>query len=120
MFELSPFSLEKKEKEKFLLNELIKLTNFHLKHSREYYKILKAFNYLDKNYKFLADFFPLPVRLFKEYELKSTKDIVKVLTSSGTTSNRVSKIFLDKETSVFQTKALIKICLLYTSPSPRD
>jgi phenylacetate-coenzyme A ligase PaaK-like adenylate-forming protein len=109
MFELSPFSLEKKEKEKFLLNELKKLTDFHLKHSKEYYRILKAFNYLNKNYNLLEDFFPLPVRLFKEYELKSTDEIVKVLTSSGTTSSRVSKIFLDKETSIFQTKALVKI-----------
>ena len=53
----------------------------------------------------------LPVRLFKEMDLKSIpkQDIVKTLTSSGTTGQAVSKIYLDKETAANQEKALIKI-----------
>lgn len=53
----------------------------------------------------------LPVRLFKEYDLcsKPKEDIVKTMTSSGTTGQQVSKIYLDKTTSANQTKALVKI-----------
>jgi phenylacetate-coenzyme A ligase PaaK-like adenylate-forming protein len=53
----------------------------------------------------------LPVRLFKEFQLKSVKhdDIVKTLTSSGTSGQQVSRIFLDKTTSSNQTKVLTKI-----------
>ena len=40
----------------------------------------------------------IPVRLFKEFDLKSINDdkIAKILTSSGTSGSKVSKIFLDK------------------------
>jgi len=102
-----PYALEKKEKEKFLLEELNKLTEFHKKNCVEYKKILDSFEYKKANK--LEEFFPLPVRIFKEYEIKSIDKIFKVLTSSGTTSLKVSTIFLDKETAQLQTKALIKI-----------
>jgi phenylacetate-coenzyme A ligase PaaK-like adenylate-forming protein len=53
----------------------------------------------------------LPVRLFKMFELFSVdkSEIIKTMTSSGTTGQAVSKIFLDRETSSNQTKALTKI-----------
>lgn len=53
----------------------------------------------------------LPVRLFKEYELRSIpiEAVVKTMTSSGTTGQQVSKIFLDKETSANQTKVMTRI-----------
>ena len=53
----------------------------------------------------------LPVRLFKEFELRSCEkdEIVKTMTSSGTTGQQVSRIFLDRETSSAQQKCLTKI-----------
>ena len=50
----------------------------------------------------------IPVRLFKEYELLSVdrSQVIKTMTSSGTTGQSVSKIFLDKDTSAYQTKVL--------------
>ena len=53
----------------------------------------------------------LPVRLFKEFELRSCAhdDVVKTLTSSGTTGQQVSRIFLDREASSYQTKCLTRI-----------
>lgn len=53
----------------------------------------------------------LPVSLFKDLTLRSIpeNDIVKTMTSSGTTGQKVSKIFLDRDTSANQTKALAKI-----------
>jgi hypothetical protein len=53
----------------------------------------------------------IPVRLFKEYDLLSVpkEEIVKTMTSSGTTGQSVSKIFLSKENTHNQTKALMSI-----------
>ena len=52
----------------------------------------------------------LPVRLFKLHELKSIRNsqIIKTMTSSGTSGQQVSKIYIDKFTSVIQTKVLTK------------
>lgn len=49
--------------------------------------------------------------MFKEYNLLSIeqKDVFKVMTSSGTTGQQVSKIFVDKETAMIQQKVMIKI-----------
>ena len=109
--EIEPYSLEREDKQKFLLSELNKMTQFHINHSREYQSILKAYGLVGRKFSQLKEFPMLPVRLFKEYELKSCSDeeVIKTLTSSGTTSQKVSKIFLDKETSTLQTKALVKI-----------
>jgi len=113
--EIAPYSLSKEEKREFLLSELNALTIKHTNKSQEYKSILKAYGLLDKQFNNLEDFPALPVRLFKEYELKSCSndEVIKTLTSSGTTSQRVSKIFLDKETSTLQTKALVKIMQNY-------
>ena len=53
----------------------------------------------------------VPVRLFKDHDLYSIKkkEIVKVLTSSGTTNKKLSKIYLDKSNSVNQRAVLSKI-----------
>lgn len=53
----------------------------------------------------------LPVRLFKELELRSVSngEVVKVMTSSGTSGQDVSRIYLDKETAANQTKTLVRL-----------
>src|SRR4029079_15723166 len=56
----------------------------------------------------LENFPFLPVRLFKLFDLRSVPDgeIIKTLTSSGTTGQAVSRIALDRSTAAHQTKAL--------------
>src|SRR5690606_18658220 len=53
----------------------------------------------------------LPVSAFKNHELKSipAEEVLKVLHSSGTTGQAVSRIFLNKETAQLQSLALSKI-----------
>ncbi len=113
--QISPYSLEKEKKQEFLVSELNYLTNKHFEKSTKYKNILKAYNLQNHKFDSLEAFPYLPVRLFKEYELKSCEDneVIKTLTSSGTTSQKVSKIYLDKETSTLQTKALVKIMQSY-------
>jgi hypothetical protein len=53
----------------------------------------------------------LPVSLFKTRELRSVppNEVVKVLTSSGTTGQAVSRIYLDAATSQLQSRTLVRI-----------
>lgn len=83
----------------------------HYKNCLEYKKILNFLNYdLEKNND-LKDQPYLPVNLFKEQDLMSIKkdQIFKILNSSGTSSNNLSKIYLDKINSQNQVKALNEI-----------
>ena len=107
----SPYSLKFNEKKIIYKKIINQLTNYHYKNCREYKKILDFFNFNPKKNNSLDDIPFLPVKLFKEYDLRSVsiKKITKILTSSGTTGNKVSKIFLDKITTINQTKVLSKI-----------
>ena len=104
------FSLSQEEKEKILLQVIRE----QLAEAIDVNKSLKA--YYD-NYKFspadmkkLSDIPPLPVNIFKKFDLVTTKhEIVKVVTSSGTTTGNPSRIHLDKTTSFRQIRALASI-----------
>lgn len=116
---ISPFSLDKQEKEKLLTERLVELTKLHQEKCLEYARILEAINFdvhKARSYKELPF---LPVRLFKELELKSVlqEDVVKTMTSSGTTGQAVSKIYLDRATSSNQQKTMVKIVSEFTGSS---
>ncbi len=107
----SPYGLDKKEKTKILTKRLSELTKFHEERCPEYRQILRAIHFDVQNIRSYKDVPFLPVRLFKELDLKSVcqDEIVKTMTSSGTTGQAVSKIYLDKATSTNQQKAMVKI-----------
>jgi phenylacetate-coenzyme A ligase PaaK-like adenylate-forming protein len=111
IFDLAPYSLHAEAKSD-LLNRLLKeLTVHHYAHNGEYKKILDSEDFDPYGEYQYADIPFLPVRLFKMFDLysNSKEEIIKTMTSSGTTGQAVSRIFLDKETSANQTKALTKI-----------
>lgn len=111
----SPYGAAHVEKEQELTEVLKGLTIQHFLSCPEYKAILETLGYRDvadiekiTSYEELPF---LPVRMFKEYELRSVskEDVVKTMTSSGTTGQQVSKIFLDRETSANQTKVMTHI-----------
>ena len=107
----APFQFNKIKKEKFFKNFQKKLTNYHFKKCNRYSKVLNLLKY-KKNSKYKIFELPfLPVGLFKKYNLFSVakEDIVRTMTSSGTSGNETSKIYLDKENSKMQIKVLTKI-----------
>jgi len=111
LLKISPYSLSQKDKDSLLDAILLQLSQHHYANCIHYRKILDAldFNLLDgHSHKSLPY---LPVRLFKEYNLKSvgTENVFKIMTSSGTTGQQLSKIILDKQTASLQTKVLVKI-----------
>ncbi|MGB1296539.1 MAG: acyl-protein synthetase [Flavobacteriales bacterium] len=109
---LSPFSLNKKEKGEMLKSNLIHLTKRHYEHCQPYADIINGLQIaIDSQDLDVVDIPFIPVRLFKMFELLSVNkdDVVKTMTSSGTSGQAVSKIFLDKVTAQNQTKTLVNI-----------
>ncbi|MEH2052155.1 LuxE/PaaK family acyltransferase [Nostoc sp.] len=115
IWNLPIYGLEKSEKEAIILEHLNYLTALHQEHCPAYASILRAFSWGEERVNTLEEVPYIPVRLFKEYDLKSieSEEIVKILTSSGTTSTQVSRIALDRQTATYQSKALVKILQEY-------
>lgn len=97
-----PYTLNKEDKHSILTEALSELDSYHFDNCPEYNNIVQASG---------ASNYLLPVRLFKLLDLKSVPkdELFKVLTSSGTTSQVVSRINLDKSTAQLQTKVLVHI-----------
>jgi len=112
---IPPYSMEKEEKHVFLTQQLSMLTQHHYQYCENYRKIIDAIQFDVNSIKSYYDIPFLPVRVFKEYDLMSIprESIAKTMTSSGTTGQQVSKIYLDKATSANQTRTLIKIVSSY-------
>lgn len=111
LFEKPQYGIDFRTKSAILLGELNELTRFHSDNSTVYGKIISKLYKDTRDWQRLESLPYLPVRLFKDFDLKSIPDseILKTLTSSGTTSQQVSRIAIDKETSLLQTKALASI-----------
>ena len=111
-----PFGVCQQDKEQLLLQGLLELTQLHMDECLEYSRILKSFNFAPNKIAHIEDVPFLPVRIFKELELMSVpcKDVFKTMTSSGTTGQKVSKIFLDRETVANQQKTLVRIVSDFT------
>lgn len=116
---ISPYSLNKTEKEVLLTQRLTELTEFHKNNCKEYKNILKAIDYKKERISSFKQLPYLPVRLFKEMSLKSVpqEEVVKTMTSSGTSGQKVSKIFLNRDTSSNQQKTMVKIVSEFTGSS---
>lgn len=103
------YGLSEIDKTPLLLEELTALIANHRRDCETYRRILDGAGRTQTSaFAVLADLPFMPVRLFKTLKLQSVKDtdVLKVLTSSGTTSQQVSRIAVDRTTSLLQTKAL--------------
>lgn len=116
---VSPYEYDAELKKQFLSESLKELTIGHYENCSEYRAMLDALGF-DPYSDYSFEQIPfLPVSLFKELELKSipSETVFKTLTSSGTTGQAVSKIYLDRETSALQQKVLVKIVENYLGAS---
>ena len=120
---LAPYCLGKEEKRKAMTAELRELTRHHLHACGPYRRMMDSigfgeeelarFDGVERSY---YDLPFLPVRLFKELELKSVADgeVSKTMTSSGTSGQAVSKIYLDRATAASQQRTMVKIVSDFT------
>ena len=116
MLEKGPYSLDKEEKESLLTERLLELTERHRENCPQYAGMLESVGYRKESIGSYKELPFLPVRLFKELELRSVpkEEIVKTMTSSGTSGQAVSKIYLDRFTSATQQKVMVKIVSEFT------
>ena len=109
--EIAPYSLNKEEKEAILLDELKERIHFHYDNCMKYKRYLDSIQFNIDMCKKVSDIPFIPVRVFKEIELKSITDdeVFKVMTSSGTTNQAKSNIYLDKNNAILQQKVLLRL-----------
>lgn len=101
------FGRTQAQREDLLLPVLAALTAHHRARCAGYDRVLSSLG-VGADFSCIADLPWLPVRMFKNHELKSVLDgqVFKVLTSSGTTGEGASRIYLDKSAAAAQTKHL--------------
>jgi hypothetical protein len=106
-----PFSIPSARKRAGLLDGLNALSLHHERGSDEYRRMVEAMFPAGLPAATLEALPWLPVQIFKRVELASVPrdQIVRTLTSSGTSGQLPSRILLDRETANAQTKALVRI-----------
>ncbi len=119
LFAYSPYELEHKEKQDILRKRLNALTRMHYENCDEYHKWIDILHDGRVEYDSIEELPFLPVSLFKKLSLKSVSDenVFKTMTSSGTTGQQVSKIYLNRDTANYQQKVLARIVSDYTGSS---
>lgn len=105
-----PYQIDQKTKELWYCEMFEKLVKHHKEHCPRYKQFLKAFDQIE-TFSSIEEIPMLPVGLFKREELKSIKEeeIFKMITSSGTSTDQVSKIYLDEKNAAIQQRTLAKI-----------
>ncbi len=119
MLDRNPYTDAHTEKNSLLLERLNELTDHYYNDCSEYRRFIDVLHNGRTKYDSLDDIPFLPVKIFKQMELKCVpdEDIFKTMTSSGTTGQQVSKIFLDRQTAGMQQKVLTRIVSEYTGNS---
>jgi len=109
--EYEPYGLDATRKHELMLQAMRQLTQWHAQQCADYRHVMQALQVAPAHLDRLEDVPYLPVRLFKEFELLSVSrdDVFKTMTSSGTSGQQVSRIFLDKATASLQTKVLSRL-----------
>src|SRR4051794_26295508 len=108
VLELPQYGLPQERKDALMLERLLELTEHHRAACPPYARILAATGYEPRAARTLADVPALPIALFKTHRLSSIapEDVFKVVTSSGATGDRVSRVELDRAAAQRQTRAL--------------
>lgn len=106
-----PFSLSKSDKENYIVSSCNALSKHHYNKCPEYRRIIESLFDDQMNADDLPSIPFIPVQIFKNFDLLSIKkdQISRTMTSSGTSGQAVSRIFLDKKTAFNQSKILNKI-----------
>lgn len=111
LLRIGPYALPREEKAALYTARMTQLTRLHSLRCPPYARLLRALGRREDE-TYTAQTVPmLPVSLFKELKLRSIpeEDIFKTITSSGTSGQAVSKIYLDAQTAANQQRVLYHI-----------
>ncbi len=109
-----PYAQKDEQKQEFLL-EIMKEQLEQATHNRHIRNFFDRQNIVIQDLKRLEDVPFLPVQMFKYFDLETCPpdQIIKILRSSGTTSGQTSRVPLNKQTAMNQTRALTSILSNY-------
>lgn len=115
-FNLPVYSLDEEKKKAHIDQLLIDLCQHHYHHCLPYRNFVEQRCHGIPDH--ADDIPPLSVRLFKDRVLASVPDdqISRMMMSSGTSSNGLSRIALNRQTAANQSRALGKIIQSFTGP----
>ncbi len=115
---IDPYSLDSEAKAELLRTRIGALTEYHYRHCPPYARMLDATGFDAHEVHSLEETPFLPVRLFKELDLFSVpeEEIVKSMTSSGTSGQSVSRIYLDRAGATTQTRVLTRLVASVIGP----
>lgn len=107
LFQTQQFSVPQASKDEMIFAGLKELDTYHKEHCDLYCRIRDGLSFENQ----ISEPGFLPVSMFKNHDLLSIprESIHKLLTSSGTSGQAVSKIYLDSDTASLQVKALATI-----------
>ena len=113
----NPYGLAKSKKKSYFAKIMKELTELHYDKCEYYANIIDTLypRSLNDDLSVMENIPFIPVSIFKKMKMHSVndKDIFKTLSSSGTSSSQPSKIILDRETAMTQTKVLSSIVQNY-------
>lgn len=110
LLDRKPYDMEQKEKEDWYCQYFSMLTKFHKKSCPAYKNFIENLGARDE-FSSVEQIPMMPIGAFKQMELRSVpkERIIKTITSSGTTGQSVSRIYLDEKTANNQQKTLYRI-----------
>lgn len=113
--EYKPYELKRSEKEKRMTAYMRELCQHHYENCPEYRFVLDMLGVGIETIGSVSDVPFLPVRLFKQHFLHSVPEdeISRVMTSSGTTGQQVSRIALSAQNAKDQQRVLSQIVASY-------
>ena len=114
------YSLPRAQKDRLMADHLSELTARHRSACASYDRLVSVmYHGAPARARTPAEIPYLPVGVFKSHELCSVAphEVFRVLTSSGTTGQAVSRIFLDRGTALLQSAALGKIMTHVIGPN---
>ncbi|MBV1689577.1 acyl-protein synthetase [Novosphingobium sp. G106] len=116
LFDMPVYGLTQREKHAVLAEEMRELTAHHRAACPPYDAILEGYGEAVPPGGVEAPF--LPVSIFKLHDLASVprEAVFKTMTSSGTTGQQPSRIYLDADTARNQTRVLVKIMTSFLGP----
>jgi len=107
LLNVAPYCLPQAQKSAMLLPGLSELVHYHYANCPPYARIIDIVWGGLKPYGSVADIPYVPVSIFKQLELATTKTPTIVMQSSGTTGQMRSRIIVDNETAERQSAALV-------------
>lgn len=111
LLNIGSYALSAAQKEQIYRELLNRLTDWHRERCAPYGRVCRLLGDPAQGMRAVEDIPMVPVSLFKQLRLSSVpeEDIFKTMTSSGTSGQKTSRIFLDQQTAAWQQRTLERI-----------